>query len=361
LRDCLWKRLPSTITLFYKRRKSMSRQKIRVGLVGVGGAAYMHEIGYKSSSEFAEIVAMCDVNEKGVAKRAKNLNARVYTDYHELVSDPAIDLVDICTPHFLHYEVALAALEQKKHVFVEKPITVRSEQAMELINKAKEAGVKLSVAENTRFVKSYLETEKILKEGLLGDIRTVRTLIGGSEVPRIKFGNSWVGKKPYGGAILDMCVHTFYLFKWLFGGLHDVRGFSSKIIPEGEMEDNAVVLGHLANGAEIITNVSCTMEIPWTERLEIYGSKGGLIVDHLASPTLKYFKGGMNFEGVGVEAVPYDPRGWKYLSFVEEVKDFVNAVYEDRLPTIDPMDGYYAVKGVEAVEESIASGRQVVV
>jgi UDP-N-acetyl-2-amino-2-deoxyglucuronate dehydrogenase len=337
----------------------MSGKKIGVGMVGLGGASYMHELGYRESSNHAEIVAMCDLNEKIVSKRAKKNNAQTYTNYLELLSNPAVDLVDICVPHSMHFEVALAALEQKKHVFVEKPITVKSEQALRLIDKANEVGVKLSVAENTRFVKSYLETEKILKEGTLGDILVVRTLIAGSEVYRIKKPDSWVGKKPYGGAILDMCVHTFYLLKWLFGGLRDVQGFSSKLIPEGELEDNAVVLGHLNNGADIITNVSCTMEIPWTERLEVYGSKCGLIVDHLANPTMRYYHGSMDFEGKVVDQVPFDPRAWKYLSFIEEVKDFVDAVYNDRAPTIDPMDGYYAVKAVEAVETSIAAGKPV--
>ena len=339
----------------------MSKQKIRVGLIGLGGAAYMHEAGYRQSTDYAEIVAMCDLNEKIVSKRAKPYDAKVYTNYLDLVSNPAVDLVDVCAPHPMHFEIALAALEQKKHVLVEKPICVKSEQAQVLIDKAKKAGVKLSVAENTRFVKSYIETEKILKEGILGNIWTVRTLIAGSEAFRLKKADSWVGKKPYGGVILDEGGHTFYLLKWLFGGLHDVQGFASKVVPEGELEDNAVILGHLINGADINVNFSCTMEIPWTERLEIYGSKGGLIVDHLANPTLRYYNGSMDFKGKVNDQVPYDPMAWKSLSFIEEVKDFVNAVYEDRPPTIDPVDGCYAVKVIEAVASSIESGKPVIV
>lgn len=338
----------------------MSKQKIRVGLVGLGGAAFMHEAGYRDSKDNAEIVALCDADEEKAHRRAKAYKARVYTNYLDLINDPEIDLVDICLPHTFHYQVALDAIAQKKHVLVEKPITVKSDQALELIAKAKEAGVKFSVAENTRFVAAYLETEKILKEGTLGDIWTVRTLIAGSEVGRLKEPGSWVGKRPYGGVILDAGVHTFYLFKWLFGGIRDVHGFASKIVPEGEVEDNAVILGHLANGAEIIMNLSCTMEAPWTERLEVYGSKGGLIVDQLANPPVKYYRGIMDFDGTVVERVPYQPAAWKYLSFIEEVKDFVSSVYEDRMPTIDPFDCYYAVKAVEAVETSIKTGKPVI-
>jgi len=65
----------------------------------------------------------------------------------------------------------------------------------------------------------------------------VRTLIAGSEVYRIKDPTLWHGKAPYGGVILDSSVHNFYLFKWLFGGVRDVLGFASRLIPEGEVEE----------------------------------------------------------------------------------------------------------------------------
>ena len=332
----------------------MAANKIHVGMIGLGAISYAHEAGYSEMGEQCQIVAMCDINEEEVNNRIGMYEgSKGYSHYQDLLENPDVDMVDIIVPHVLHYEIAKAALLKGKHVLVEKPITVKSEQGQELIDQAKKAGLKFSVAENTHFVTAYLKAEEILKQGILGDIWTVRTLIAGSEVYRIKDPNLWHGKAPYGGVIIDSSVHNFYLFKWLFGGVKDVLGFASKIIPEGEVEDNGLILGHLANGAEFQLNTSCTYEIPWTERVEIYGSRGGMIIDQLANPVVRYYLGSNDIEGTVVEDVPFDPLGWKFMSMVAEIKDFVAAVREDRPPRINPADALYALKAAEAVERSI--------
>ena len=328
--------------------------KVRVGMIGLGSISFAHEAGYSELGETCEMTAMCDINEEEVNNRlGMYAGAKGYVHYEDLLKDPRVDMVDITVPHDLHYPIAKAALEKGKHVLVEKPITVKSEQGAELITLAKKVGRKFSVAENTAFVTAYLKAEEILKQGTLGDIWSVRTLIAGSEAYRIKDPHLWHGKAPYGGVILDSSVHNFYLFKWLFGGVREVTGFASKIIPEGEMEDNGLILGHLANGAEFQLMTSCTFEIPWTERVEIYGSQGGMIIDQLADPVVKYYLGSNDIDGTVVEGVPFDPLGWKFNSMVAEVGDFVHAVIEDRPPRLDPADALYALRAAEAVARSI--------
>jgi len=338
----------------------MAQKKVGVGMIGLGSISYAHEAGYSEIGEDCQLVAMCDINEEEVNNRIGMYEgAKGYARYQQLIADPNVEMVDISVPHELHYAIVKAALGKGKHVLVEKPITVRSDQGEELISLAMERGLKFSVAENTHFVSAYLKAEEVLRQGILGDIWTVRTLIAGSEVYRIKDPNLWHGKAPYGGVILDSAVHHFYLFKWLFGGVRDVLGFASKIIPEGEVEDNGLILGHLVNGAEFQLNTSCTMEIPWTERVEIYGSKGGMIIDQLANPVVKYYLGSNDIDGIVVEDVPFDPMAWKFNSMVAEIKDFVNAIIEDRPPRVDPADAVYAVKVVEAVERSIRAGKSI--
>jgi UDP-N-acetyl-2-amino-2-deoxyglucuronate dehydrogenase len=328
--------------------------KLRVGLIGLGSISFVHEAGFADIGEMCRIAALCDINQEEVDNRILSYEGcQGYTHYQDLLDNPEIDLVDIITPHELHYPIAKAALQRGKHVLVEKPITVASAQGAELIELARAKKLKFSVAENTRFVTAYLKAEEILHQGLLGQIWSVRTLIAGSEVYRIKNPKLWHGKAPYGGVILDSAVHNFYLFKWLFGGVRDVLGFASKIVPQGEMEDNGLVLGHLANGAEFQLNTSCTFEIPWTERVEIYGSQGGMLIDQLVDPVVKYYLGSSDIDGIVVEGVPFDPLGWKFTSMVDEVKDFVTAVAEDRPPRIDPADALYALQAVEAVQKSI--------
>lgn len=331
----------------------MTEKKIGVGMIGLGSISFAHEAGYADMGEDCAIIAMCDIHEEDAVNRCAIYNAKPYTRYQELLDDPAVDMVDITVPHDLHYPIAKLAMEKGKHVLVEKPVTVKSEQGRELLKLAEKAGVKFGVAENTRFVTAYLEAEKILQQGILGKILTVRTQIGGSEVFRIKDPALWHGKAPFGGVILDSAVHNIYLYKWLFGGVKDVQGFASKLVPEGEVEDNGLIIGHLNNGAEFQLFTSCTAEIPWMERVEIYGDKGGMIIDQLVNPVMKYYLGSGDIDGVVVEGVPFDPFAWKFNSMMAEVKDFVGAVRDNRKPMIDPADTVYAVEVIEAIDESI--------
>ncbi len=337
----------------------MSTRQLRVGIVGSGGIAYVHEAGYTGCGDLARIVAVCDINEEVARERAAPYEAKVYADYRALVADREIDLVDITVPHRWHYDIALAALEQGKHVLVEKPLALTSGQALHLIQTAQAQGVKCTVAENTHFVAAYREVERLLAAATVGDIRFVRTSISGSEVARIQSASSWVGSVENRGVILDSGVHSFYLLRWLFGGVRDIQAAAYKILPESQVDDTTLASGHLANGAVFETAQSCIVEAPWTERLEVHGSKGSLIVDHLANPTLVHFSGSDDVEGTPIVAVPYEPLAWKYLSMIEEIRDFVQAVLEDRAPLINPMYGYHAIQAVEAAYLSIAEGRVV--
>jgi len=339
----------------------MSKNKVRVGMIGMGGIAYMHEAGYTDPGDFSEIVAVCDVNEKLARDRAMPYGATAYTDYRALIANPDVDLVDITVPHHLHYPIALAALQQRKHVLVEKPMAMKAAQALHLIDTARSMGVKFTVAENTRFVEAYREAERMLSSHALGDIRFVRTYIAGSEAVRIKNVASWVGSPENSGVLLDSGVHSFYLLRWLFGGVRSIQAFASRIIPESLVDDNTIAFGHLANGAVFESVLSCIVEAPWTERLEVHGSKGSLVIDQLTNPPVMHFQGPDDVEGTPVVSVPNEPLAWKYLSIVAEVQDFARAIIQDRPPLIDPMYGYHAVQVAEAAYQSIAAGKPVVI
>lgn len=337
----------------------MSEGKVRVGIVGAGNIAYVHEAGYSELGDRASIVALCDIDEDAARRHAVAYEAAVYTDYHELLADPTIDMVDITVPHHLHYPIALAALQQRKHVLVEKPMAMTAAQAQHLLETARAVGVKFTVAENTHCVAAYREAEQVLHAGKLGEIRFVRAAITGSEAERIRSRESWVGSVETAGVLLDSGVHSFYLLRWLFGGVRDIQAFAYRVLPESIVEDHAITLGHLANGAVFETIQSCIVESPWSERLEIHGSKGSLIIDQQVNPPAMLFLGPDDIEGTPLDGVPYEPLAWKYLSMLAEVRDFVEAIIEDRPPLIDPNYGCHAVQVAEAAYRSIAEGKAI--
>jgi len=340
----------------------MHGDRIGVGLIGLGSINRAHTVGYLDSSDKARIVAVCDIDASTVTARAAALQAAGYTDYLALLQDPAVDAVDITLPHHLHYRVAKAALEHGKHVLVEKPMAASTAECMELIEVAGRGDRIFTVAENTRFVTAYMEAEKLVRDGTLGDPRLIRTFIYGSEFERLTTTNAWIGRKAdaIGGVIIDCGAHSFYLLKWFFGEIEAVQAFQATFVPGSEVEDFAVISGTLRNGAIFTCEFTATAEIPWGERCEIYGSKGSLIIDQLQKPPIVHYRGAEDFEGVPLTGTPYNPRGWKHQSIVDEVKDFVAAISERRGPTVDPLDGYYAIKVVERAYESIAAAGRLI-
>lgn len=338
----------------------MRAEKIRYGLIGLGGICMAHEMGYREKVDRVQITAVCDINAAIAESQSTTYQAKAYTSYQQLIEDPNVDVVDITLPHTLHYSVAKYAFEHQKHVIMEKPLTIKSDEGLELIELAKKAGVKFTVAENTRFVKAYLETEKLIQQGELGEPRFIRTFISGSEVWRLIITDNWKGRLDGtgGGAILDAGAHSFYLLKWLLGELDEVIAYMTKYVDVSQVEDGGIVVGRAKNGTFYSSEYSFIVEAPWNERLEYHGSKGSVIVDQLNNPPAVFYKGGRDIKGTALD-VEYDPNLWKIKSIKDGVKDFVDAIWEDRPPTVDPMDAYYAIKVIEKAYEAASINQPV--
>jgi UDP-N-acetyl-2-amino-2-deoxyglucuronate dehydrogenase len=337
-------------------------QPIRVGMVGAGLIAPSHAAGFQEVPDLAQVVAVCDVELEQAETLAAMFDARVYTDYHDLIADPQVELVDLMLPHHLHHAAAMTVIQGHKHLLLEKPVAVTYPDSLEICQAADEAGIHFGVAENTRFIRAYVEAARLIREGKLGQTTLVRTFLPANERVRLSSQDFWGKKAAFGGgALLDSGAHTFYLLKWLFGEVRELVAFTCQIYEsESEVEDNADVRGRLANGAHFLSSFTFTAEIPHSERLEVYGTHGSLVVDLLADPPVKFYAEPTDFDGTPVESVPYDPMGWHYSSIVEGVKDFVRTVAANDPPTVDPLDCCYAVRVIEKAYESARSAGKVV-
>lgn len=152
----------------------MSTECLRIGLVGVEHRARIAENWDKDDR--AKIVAGADVNDVFIdrfrEKYEKN-DPFVTKDYRELVERDDIDAVGVFTPDDLHYAPTVAALKAGKHVFVEKPMAVRTEHCDEMIEAWQESGQHLMVGMNMRYTDAYLTLKQIMDSGELGDIKAV--------------------------------------------------------------------------------------------------------------------------------------------------------------------------------------------
>jgi myo-inositol 2-dehydrogenase/D-chiro-inositol 1-dehydrogenase len=170
-----------------------------------------------------------------------------------------------------------------------------------------------------------------------------------------------------GGLVMDTGAHSFYLLKWLLGEFGELTGVATKVFPlDNQIEDTAEVYGRMRGGAHFSCGFTSVSEIPHSERLELYGTEGGILVDQMSEPVVKLFRGHHDFSGEAVGGVPFGPDawhpgGWHYESVIAEVTDYVRSLVEGRAPLIESGDCVYAMRIVAAAYESIQSGKPVAI
>lgn len=186
---------------------------LRVGIVGVGGIGVVHALNWDAVPN-AELVAVCDVRPERFEK-VENKSVATYTDMKTMIEEVKPDIVDICTPSYLHIEHARVALEYGCHVLLEKPVSLKEEDIDGLYALAQQKGVKLMIAHVVRFWYEYVKLRELVLSQEYG--RVLNAYFARlSGVPRLSFEN-WMQCKSKSGLVpfdlhihdLDFIVHTF--------------------------------------------------------------------------------------------------------------------------------------------------------
>jgi len=235
-------------------------KQYRVGLIGAGFMAKAHSIAYAGMPMFfwpAPAIPVrdmiVDTNEQAAREGAAKFGyARWGTDWRQLVNDPAIDIVDICTPNNAHAEIAIAAAEAGKHILCEKPLALTSEQAKQMYLAAEKAGVSTMVAFNYRRTPAIQLAKRYIDEGALGQILDFRGtyLQDWSADPASPC--SWRFQKEVcgTGALGDIGTHVVDLLRFLVGEFARVNARTATYINERPVQQGAAdSLGNVKVGA----------------------------------------------------------------------------------------------------------------
>ncbi len=152
-------------------------KEVRIGLIGTGYIGKAHAIAYAQAPTVFELRGklvremVAEVSPALAAQRAQAFGFNRFTcDWRELVADPAIDVVDICSPNYLHKEMALAAIHHGKHVYAEKPLALNARDASEMAAAATRAGVKTLVGFNYIKNPSAKLAKEIIERGEIGEV-----------------------------------------------------------------------------------------------------------------------------------------------------------------------------------------------
>ena len=377
-------------------------KQINVGLLGYKFMGKAHSNGYNKVPMFfdlnAEIVkkAICGRDEEWVAESAKKFGWESYeTNWEKFVSRPDLDVIDITAPSNFHKEVAIAAAEQKKHVFCEKPLALTLKDAREILQAVEKNGVKHQIGFNYRFAPAVLLAKKLIDEGKIGQIYHFRGNYLQDYIIDPAFPLVWRLQKDVAGSGShgDLGAHVIDLARFLVGDFKRVMGMQKTFIKQRPIVERMIGLSASATeNAEYgeVTVDDATIFMSEFECgalgcfeatrfaaghsndlwFEINGSKGSIKFDLLRINELQYFSredesGLQGFRTIQVteDVHPYGPNWWPTghvigyeHTFVHEFYEFFKSILEDKPTSPDFYDGMKCCQVLEAVEKSAEEG-----
>lgn len=270
---------------------------LAVAVIGTGFGQAIHIPALQHHSRTQAIA----IYHRDLGKAQKVADAQgltyAYNDLEKLLANPEIKAVTIASPPFLHFEMAKQAILAGKHILLEKPMTLRGSETMELDHLAQQRGVIVVPDFEFRFVPAWQYVAQLLEEGILGKVKLIKVdwLVGSRANPDRPW-NWYAQREKGGGALGALASHTFDYLHWLFGPAKRLSACLSVAIAERPdplennqlkpvtAEDTALISLELASGVPCQVNISSVAYGGRGHWLEIYGEKGSLV---LGSDNLK--------------------------------------------------------------------------
>jgi len=256
--------------------------KVRIGVIGLGGMGINH-IGNIIEIDNIQLAAVCDSRRDVCDKIAEKHKAKAFYDSDEMMQSGEVDAVLIATPHFFHAELAVAAFESGLHVLSEKPIAVHKADAEAMISAhKKQPELKFAAMFQMRTSGVNLKIKQLIENGELGEIRRVNWVITDWFRPQAYYNaGSWraTWKGEGGGVLLNQSPHQLDLLQWFFGMPDKVRAFCTLGRYHNiEVEDDVTAYLEYKSGLNVVF-ITSTGEAPGTNRLEIVGDRGRLVLE----------------------------------------------------------------------------------
>jgi len=345
-------------------------KKLGYAVLGLGiGMAHAEAA---AASEYADLVAVCDINEKRLEKAASLYEGiTLYREFEDLLKDDRVDIISICLPSAMHADFAVRAMEAGKHVLVEKPLDIPYARAMLIGDALRRTGTQAGVVFPNRYTLNLHPIKKAIDDGRLG-----RLVLGTFAVKWYRdqkyYDNNWHGTWDMdgGGSLMNQAIHTVDLMRWLMGDVESVTSTMDIYNHDIETEDLTASLVKFKNGATA-TLVSTTCAYPGiSTEIMLYGTDGTIEAD---ADTLKTWKmrnplDDMDEDDEEEMMLARYARGNREAAKLETnklyghrhvVEDMILAVRDDRDPDVLPTVGAECVKLICAIYESAKTGKTV--
>ena len=356
-------------------------EKIKVGVIGCGGIANGKHMPSIKSLGDVEIVAFCDIIKEKAEESKKNFgteDAKVYTDYKELLKDDSIVAVHVCTPNRSHSFITVDALHAGKHVICEKPMAINTAEAKKMVDAAKETGKILTIGYQNRYRTDSAYLKRACENDDLGEIYYAKALaLRRRAVPT--WGVFLNEYEQGGGPLIDIGTHALDLTLWMMDNYKPKMVVGSVFKKLGDqkesgnawgdwdpkeytVEDSAFGYIVMENGATIVLESSWALNILDVQEAAtvLCGTKAGADMKDggLRINGVKY--GRQYLEEVNLSAggvAFYD--GAKADPSLLDAQNWINAIVNDTEVVVKPEQAYVVTQILEAIYTSSKTGKPV--
>ncbi|WP_373820223.1 Gfo/Idh/MocA family protein [Glaesserella sp.] len=369
---------------------------IRIGLVGTGYIGRCHAIAYAQTPTLfplkgkIELKCLAEINQQLAEQKAKEFGfAEATGDWRQLVAHPEIDVVDICTPNFLHKEIALAAIAHGKHVYSEKPLALTAKDAKEMVEAAQKAGVQTLVGFNYIKNPTTQLAREIIRNGEIGDVVHFYGTHNEDYLANPNTPIDWHCYKATAGlgTLGDLAAHIVNMAHYLVGEqIVKVCGDIQTVISERpnpqkltekiavENEDQASALVRFANGVMGTiesSRIACGRKMGLT--YTVTGTKGTLVYTQERMAELKLYLHNENANRQGFKTILVGPEHPDYRAFCAsaghgigfndqksvEIRDLIDGIASGERIYPDFEEGYRVSRVLEAIALSAEQQRWV--
>lgn len=350
-------------------------KKLNVGVIGVGSISNEHIQAYLKN-ENVNLIAFCDTNEDQLKKMGEQYGVKnLYSNKEELLKNPEIDAVSICTWNAAHAECTIAALNAGKHVLCEKPMATNKEDAEKMLQASIDNDRLLMIG----FVRRFGNDTKILQDFIKSEFFGEMYFAKAQYLRRHGNPGGWFGDKSRsgGGPLIDLGVHVIDMVHYLFGqpkvtsvygatfrkldsrkDLKDDTDYSSVSKSDKDIfdvEDLATAMIRFDNGAVLSIDASFNLNLKDdVGKIELFGTKGGACID----PEIELFTDmngyltDVNFK----RETSLDMNGL----FQNEINHFVDVLLNQTTCLAPAEDGLEIMKILDAIYESARTGHEVI-
>ena len=339
---------------------------IGFGIIGCGMISRFHEKAI-ADARGAKFIGCYDQFAPAAERFADESGCQRYASLDEMLADPKIQAVSICTPSGAHFDPAVAAARAGRHVIIEKPLEITLKKCDQIIRECKKNRVKLAACFQSRFHESAQDIKNAIDKGRFGKLTMGDAYVKWFRTQEYYDSGAWRGTWDLdgGGALMNQAIHSVDLLTWFMGPVVEVSARAATLAHKRiEVEDTVVATLRFKNGALGVIEASTAVYPGYLKKIEIHGSKGTAVLEEedlkvwdfakstLRDRAIKKRMAKSHSTGGGAS----DPTAIGHHGHALQFQDFVQAINRNRRPAVDGVEARRSVEIIVAIYKAAETG-----